>query len=97
MDMKQKFIDQIKIVIHRLETDYKKDITSGVLKLIYTRYKVALRILEGHKDLKEINLFGGVRAYMDSYSDYQSRLLQEMHEAESIFKKYTSIIHELKE
>lgn len=86
MDTKQKLTGQIKIVIHRLETDYKKDIHSGVLNLIYTRYKDALRILESHKDLQEINILGGVRAYMDSYSDYQNILLQEMHAAENLIE-----------
>ena len=44
-------------------------------------------ILKENKDSKEINIIGGVRAYMDSYSDYENPLLGEMHNAEKLSKE----------
>lgn len=87
MDKKKRLIEQIKVVITKLEEGYSKDIYSGVLKLIYNRYKKALEVLENNEDVKEINILGGVRAYMDSYNDYQNPLLGEMHKAEKIIKE----------
>ncbi|MDA7028006.1 hypothetical protein PJ311_15640 [Bacillus sp. CLL-7-23] len=87
MDNKKQLIEQIKIVINNLEKDYSDEINSGVLQLIYKRYKNALEILESNKDIKGINIIGGVKAYMDSYSDYQNPLLGEMHKAEKLNKE----------
>lgn len=70
-----------------LNQDYAKDIKSGVLQLIYKRYKRALEILENNKEIKEINILGGVRTYMDSYNDYQNPLLGELHKVEKIIKE----------
>ncbi|WP_397538199.1 hypothetical protein [Rummeliibacillus pycnus] len=74
------------MVINKLEEEYAKAITSGVLQLIYNRYKKALEILENNEDIKGINILGGVRAYMDSYYDYQNPLLGELHKAEKIIR-----------
>ena len=87
MDKKKQLIEQIKVVIIKLEEDYAKDINSGVLQLVYKRYKKALEILENNEDIKGINVLGGVRAYMDSYNDYQNPLLGELHKAEKIIKE----------
>ncbi|MFE3977147.1 MULTISPECIES: hypothetical protein [unclassified Peribacillus] len=87
MDKKKQLIEQIKVVINKIEEDYAKDMNSGVLQLIYIRYKKALEILENNEDIKEINILGGVRAYMDSYNDYQNPLLGELHKAEKITKE----------
>ncbi|NPC93400.1 hypothetical protein HOO54_14425 [Bacillus sp. WMMC1349] len=87
MDKKKQLIEQIKVVINNLEKDYSNEINSGVLQLIYKRYKNALEILESNKDIKGINIIGGVKAYMDSYSDYQNPLLGEMHKAEKLNKE----------
>ncbi|CAH0159369.1 hypothetical protein FQP34_13120 [Peribacillus simplex] len=87
MDKKKQLIEQIKVVINNLEKDYVNDINSGILQLIYKRYKNALEILENNKDIKEINIIGGVRAYMDSYSDYLNPLLEELHKAEKLNKE----------
>ncbi|MED4633380.1 hypothetical protein P9443_10720 [Peribacillus frigoritolerans] len=84
---KRQLIDQIKVVINNLEKVYCNEITSGALQLIYKRYKNALEILENKKDIKELNIIGGVRAYMDSYSDYQNPLLVELHKAEKLNKE----------
>ena len=45
--------------------------------MIYKRYKNALEILENDKNIKDINIVGGIRAYLDSYSDYENPLLGE--------------------
>lgn len=87
MDKKKQLIEQIKMVINKFEEDYAKDINSGVLQLIYIRYKKALEILENNEDIKGINILGGVRAYLDSYNDYQNPLLGELHNAEKIIKE----------
>ena len=87
MDKKTLLIDQIKVVINNLENDYYNEITSGVLQLIYKRYKKALNVMEKNEDIREVNIIGGVRAYMDSYNDYQNPLLGELHKAEKLNKE----------
>ncbi|MET1176826.1 hypothetical protein ABG775_02415 [Peribacillus simplex] len=88
MDNKKKqLINQIKVVINNLENDYYNEITSGVLQLIYIRYKNALKSLEDNEDIRELNIKGGIRAYMDSYSDYQNPLLEELHKAEKLYNE----------
>lgn len=87
MDKKRQLTEQIKVVINKFEEEYTKDSKSGVLNLIYIRYKKALEILENNEDIKGINILGGVRAYMDSYNDYQNTLLGELHKAEKIIKE----------
>ncbi|WP_186578005.1 hypothetical protein [Aquibacillus kalidii] len=84
MNKELQLIDQIKIVLGILEKDYIQDISSGVLQLIYKRYKNARGVLEARKDIKAINIKGGVRAYMDSYNDYNNPLLEEMYKAEKL-------------
>ncbi|MCY8936475.1 hypothetical protein [Peribacillus frigoritolerans] len=88
MDNKKKqLIDQIKVVINNLENDYYNEITRGVLQLIYKRYKDALDVMENNEDIRELTIIGGVRAYMDSYNDYQNPLLGELHKAENLHKE----------
>ncbi|MBT2217979.1 hypothetical protein KK120_19430 [Virgibacillus dakarensis] len=87
MDKKEQLTKQIKVVIDKLENNYCKEINSGVLQLIYKRYKRALEILNNNNDIKEINIIGGLRAYMDYYSDYQNPLLEELHKAERLNKE----------
>ncbi|MCA0972232.1 hypothetical protein LCM20_16610 [Halobacillus litoralis] len=82
MDEKAQLNRQIKTVINILEKEYSNEITKGTLQLIYKRYKDGLKIIESNGDLKNINIIGGVRAYMDSYNDYQNPLLKELHKAE---------------
>ncbi|WP_440970561.1 hypothetical protein ACSS6N_02580 [Peribacillus frigoritolerans] len=81
---KRQLIDQIKVVINNLEKVYCNEITSGALQLIYIRYKNALDVMENNEDIREVNIIGGVRAYMDSYNDYQNPLLGELHKAEKL-------------
>ena len=41
--------------------------------------------------IKGINIIGGVRAYMDSYNDYNSPLLEEMYKAKKLNKQHDKI------
>ncbi|MGG7176993.1 hypothetical protein ACQPU1_05365 [Clostridium paraputrificum] len=47
----------------------------------------ALDILKNNKDINQINIIGGVRAYMDSYNDYNNPLLGELYKAEKLNKQ----------
>lgn len=67
--------------------EYEDEINSGIMQLIYIRYMNALDILKNGKDIKQINIIGGVRAYMDSYNDYNNPLLGEFHKAEKLNKQ----------
>jgi hypothetical protein len=78
---KKQLIDQLKVVINNLEKDYSNEITSGVFQLIYIN---ALYVMENNEDIRELNIIGGVRAYMDSYNDYQNPLLGELHKVEKL-------------
>ncbi|MYL59295.1 hypothetical protein [Virgibacillus halodenitrificans] len=84
MDNRKQLLEQIKIVINKIEKEYGNELDDGILQTIYIRYKNALEILENEMNINEINITGGVRAYMDSYSDYQNPLLGEMHIAEKM-------------
>ncbi|MCG1027026.1 hypothetical protein J5S49_01815 [Virgibacillus halodenitrificans] len=87
MNNRKQLIEQIKAVVNKLEKEYGNELDNGILHLIYIRYKNALEILENDMDINEINIIGGVRAYMDSYSNYQNPLLGEMHKAEKMYNK----------
>lgn len=87
MDKKKELLEQIKIVINKLEIEYNDEINAGIMQLIYKRYKNALDILENSKDIRQINIIGGVRAYMDSYSDYNNPILEDLHKAEKLNKE----------
>lgn len=87
MDIKRELLEQIEIVIKKLEIEYEAEVNSGIMKLIYIRYMNALDILKNGKDVNQINIIGGVRAYMDSYNDYNNPLLGELHKAEKLYKQ----------
>ena len=87
MDIKRELLEQIEIVIKKLEMEYEEEIKSGIMQLIYKRYMNALNILKNNKDINQINIIGGVRAYMDSYNDYNNPLLGELHKAEKLNKQ----------
>ena len=87
MDIKRELLEQIEIVIKKLEMEYEDEIKSGIIQLIYKRYMNALYILKNNKDINQINIIGGVRAYMDSYNDYNNPLLGELHKAEKLNKQ----------
>ncbi|NBJ68734.1 MULTISPECIES: hypothetical protein [Clostridia] len=90
MNTKTELVEQIKLVLNKLNNDYETEINNGILHLIYTRYEHALRALENNEDVNNINIIGGVRAYLDSYSDYQNPLLEEMHKPENMNKELLS-------
>ncbi|WP_339229120.1 hypothetical protein [Aeribacillus sp. FSL K6-2833] len=46
-----------------------------------------MEILEKDKDIKAINIIGSIRAYLDSYSDYENPLLEELHKSEKLYKE----------
>lgn len=87
MEKREQLTKQIKTVINILEKEYYNDIKKDIFQLIYRRYKNALEILENNKDIAQINIIGGVRAYMDSYNDYQNPLLEELHKVEKLVKE----------
>ncbi|MCR6105547.1 hypothetical protein HXA34_04510 [Salipaludibacillus agaradhaerens] len=87
MDKKEQLTRQVKTVINILEKEYSNEIKKDIFQLIYKRYKNALEIIENNKDLNTINIIGGVRAYMDSYNDYENPLLKELHKAENLLKE----------
>ncbi|MBN8209819.1 hypothetical protein JI666_13765 [Bacillus sp. NTK071] len=86
MDKKKQLIEQIKVVLNHLEVNYSNEINDGILQLIYKRYEKALEILENNNDIKNINIVGGVRAYLDSYSDYENPLLGELNKSEKLYQ-----------
>ena len=87
MNIEIELLEQIEIVIKKLENEYDKEINDGIMKLIYKRYTNALNILKNNKDINEINIDGGVRAYMNSYNDYNNPLLGELYKAEKLYKQ----------
>lgn len=80
----KKLEDSIRKVIDILENQYANQLNKGILELIYKRYKNAM-ICVNSNDLKTIKIAGGVRAYLDSYSDYTCPLVMAMDEAETIY------------
>lgn len=61
----------------------------GILNLIYIRYKNAFEIIKEKKEKEKIiYIYGGVRAYLDSYSDWDNPLLSKMGYVEDLYKKY---------
>ncbi|MBS2100118.1 hypothetical protein [Carboxylicivirga linearis] len=88
MNAKNKLINQIKIVINYLEVTYQERERTKILELIYMRYRNALRLLENNMANKDnLHINGGVRAYTDSYNDYNNPLLEEMYKAEKLVKE----------
>ena len=64
----------------RLENDPDRPI----LKTLYDRYTKAEGILLYNKDIGEIMIKGGCRAYLDAFSDYMNPLFIEMDRAEEL-------------
>jgi hypothetical protein len=82
---------QIKVVLKLIDENYNENQRKGVLELIYKRYSNALQFLENdEKDKGKFHISGGVRAYLDSYSDYSNPLLNEMHKAEKLVEELFS-------
>lgn len=87
MSNKNELKNQIKLVIRFFEEKYQITERKGVVELIYKRYIKALKLLESNMANKDnLNLQGGIRAYMDSYGDYNNPLLNEMYKVEKLVK-----------
>lgn len=88
MSNKDNLQKQLEVVIKYIEEKYQERDIKGVLELIYKRYKNALTLLENNEANKDnLSISGGIRAYMDSYSDYNNPLLNEMYKAEKLLKE----------
>lgn len=87
MDKKLELLNQIEVVLKEFEFKYTDEINeNGVIELIYKRYKNALEIIKNNEDIHKLYIIGGVRAYLDSYSDYDNPILNEMYKAEKLNK-----------
>ncbi|MCR5438115.1 MAG: hypothetical protein K6F01_01460 [Selenomonas sp.] len=77
-------------VIKDMEARYPAiQLENGMLNLIYNRYKLAYKIIEEKKvEDKIIYINGGVRAYLDAYSDWDNPLLVKMGHVEDMYRKY---------
>ena len=65
------------------------ELEGGVLNLIYVRYQKACKIIKEQKeDNSVIYITGGIRAYLDSYSDWDNPLLGKMGDVEKLYDKY---------
>lgn len=85
MSIKDELYLQVKDVVKLIDEKYKENERKGVIELIYKRYTNALQLLEDNDINKEkFYISGGVRAYLDSYSDYNNPLLNEMYKAENL-------------
>jgi hypothetical protein len=83
--------EQIKVVLKLIGENYNENQRKGVIELIYKRYSNALQLLENDEEDKgKFHISGGVRAYLDSYSDYNNPLLNEMHKAEKLVEELFS-------
>ena len=58
-----------------------------ILDTLYERYKKAEKILSENEDIEKIMIIGGCRAYLDSFSDYNNPLLEEMGKAERLLEE----------
>lgn len=87
MGNQSELYEQITVVLKLIGENYNENQRKGVIELIYKRYSNALQLLENDKENKgEFHILGGVRAYLDSYSDYNNPLLNEMHKTEKLVK-----------
>ncbi|TDL32799.1 hypothetical protein E2R51_09010 [Jeotgalibacillus sp. S-D1] len=83
--------DQIQKVIVMLEEENHHN-PNSMVELLIKRYRNAFDIVEKSKDLSELSpsdfhIIGGTRAYIDSSSNYDNPVLEEMHKTEQLVKK----------
>jgi len=83
-DLKKQVIKVIPI----LEEQYNKK-PSAMLELILKRYRETQSILNNIDNLskKDFPIIGGTRAYLESASDYDNPMLEEMYKAEKLVEK----------
>ena len=92
----------IEKVVSQLQEKIKAEANAEKLEILLTKYQATHKeIVE--KGCIETQLIGGVRAYLDSYSDYMDNpLLDDMYAVEKAFdekrkasgKKYVNILSE---
>lgn len=86
-DKFEKLLQQIKIAIEFIDTEYKEQPTD-MLKLIRKRYYDAMDLIENNSitSLKKERFFikGGTRAYLESSSNYTNPMLEEMFKVEKL-------------
>ncbi len=83
-------LSSIEDVIKEMENRYTiSELEDGVLKYIYNRYRKAYQFVEEHReDDSIIYIHGGMRAYLDSYSDWNNPLLGKMGNLEKLYDRY---------
>ncbi|BAL83043.1 hypothetical protein SELR_13350 [Selenomonas ruminantium subsp. lactilytica TAM6421] len=90
LEKREIILQGIEAVIKDMENRYSFiELEGGSLNLIYVRYKKAYQIIKEHKeDDSVIYINGGIRAYLDSYSDWDNPLLGKMGDVEKLYDKY---------
>ncbi|BAL83138.1 hypothetical protein SELR_14300 [Selenomonas ruminantium subsp. lactilytica TAM6421] len=90
LEKREMILQEIEAVIKDMENRYSFiELEGGILNLIYVRYKKAYKIIKEHKeDDSVIYIRGGIRAYLDSYSDWDNPLLGKMGDGEKLYDKY---------
>lgn len=83
-------LEGISEVLRDMEERYSTvRLERGILNLIYIRYKNAFEIIKEKKEKEKIiYIYGGVRAYLDSYSDWDNPLLSKMGYVEDLYSEY---------
>lgn len=77
-------IEPIEDVIQILESRVEKE-PEPVLLTLLSRYQQAKSVIEKNE---KINIYGGIKAYLDTFSDYSNPLLAKMAKVEEKLKKY---------
>lgn len=87
---RQLLLKEIDDVIKDLENRYSViQLETGMLNLIYTRYAKSYAVITAKKEAEEVvYINGSVRAYLDSYSDWDNPLLAKMGKVEELYRKY---------
>lgn len=82
-------LEGISEVLRDMEERYSTvRLECGILNLIYIRYKNAFEIIKEKREKEKIiYISGGVRAYLDSYSDLDNPLLSKMGYVEDLYNK----------
>lgn len=90
LEKRKMILQGIEAVIKDMENRYSFiELEGGILNQIYVRYKKAYQIIKEHKeDDSIIYISGGIRAYLDSYSDWDNPLLGKMGGVEKLYDKY---------
>ncbi|ALF27618.1 hypothetical protein [Streptococcus intermedius] len=80
-------IEPIEDVIQILESRVEKE-PEPVLLTLLSRYQQAKSVIEKNEKITKINIYGGIKAYLDTFSDYSNPLLAKMAKVEEKLKKY---------